>query len=172
MGAITTEFRASSNITTTALQALATSSTRLVGWTSNVIDNSVNKDLDILVSARFTRVAAASQTGVIEVWAYTQLDDTLSGWAINLSAGTAATEGAATIIDDEQKASELTLLWSCATDNSASAEVYNMPMTSVASAFRFMPNRFALFITTNATSSGAAFSAAQVTTKGTFENAV
>jgi len=164
MATVTTEYRASSNLTVTVLSTLASDAGLLVGWTSGEIDNTVDKDLDKNISARFT-LGASPTAGQIQVFAYVMLDD--STWpAGSFSAGTPGTQGAATIIDDEQKIGTFILLWSQATDNSASG-VYNMPQTSLRAALRFMPAKCAIFVTHRTVQ---AFAAAQVTSKGTYEN--
>jgi len=171
MGAITQEYRASSNLTVTNLNSLAASTSLLSGWTSGTIDNTTNKDLDVLISAKFTKAASNLQAGSIEVYAYAMLDDT--NWPDIFSSGTEGTEGAATVHDDEQKRECLKLLWSTATDTGAS-EVHNMPPTSVASAFGSLPPKFAIFVTGNCTTTTTAQFAAsgnQVTTKGAYLNA-
>ena len=164
MATVTTEYRASSNLTVTALSTLASDANLRAGWTSGTIDNTTDKDLDKVISARFT-LGASPTAGVIEVYAYAMLDD--STWpAGSFSAGTPGTEGAATIIDNEQKIGTFILLWSQATDADASG-VYNMPPTSLRAAFRFMPAKCAIFVTHDTVQ---AFAAAQMTVKGSYEN--
>jgi len=164
MGVVTTEYRASVNLTVTNLSTLASSGGLLAGWTSGTIDNTTNKDLDNAISARFT-LGAAPTAGQIQVYAYAMLDD--STWPTGaFSAGTAGTEGTATIIDDEQKNATLVLLWSTATDTGAS-EAHNMPPTSVRKAFGFMPAKYAVFVTHSTVQ---ALASAQVTNKGIGEN--
>jgi len=167
MGAVTTEYRASAALTTTALGTLATHAGLLQGWTSGEISNTTNKDLDILISGRFTLGAAPTDAMQIQVFAYTQLDD--ATWPAGaFTAGTPATQGTATIRDDEQKAATFVLLWSTATDNGAS-EPHNMPPTSVRREFGYMPSRFAVFVTQ---STGQAFASAEMHSKGMWENVV
>ena len=171
MGARTQEYRASSNLTVTNLHSLASSQGLLAGWTSGTIDNTTNKDLDILISAKFTKAASNLQAGQIQVFAYAMLDD--SNWPDVFSSGTEGTEGAATIHDDEQKLECFRVLWSTVTDTGAS-ELHNMPPVSVASAFGgTLPPKFAIFVTGNATTTTTAQFAAsgnQVTVKGVYEN--
>ena len=171
MGAVTTSYRAAADLTVTALHSLASSQTWVAGWTSGTIDNTSNNDLDKGITAKFT-VASASMntTGEIRVYAYTMLDDT--NWALNASAGTPGTEGALTILDTEQRDSQLFLLWSTATD-SGTGEVHYMPLTSVAKVFGFLPRKFALFIAINpttTTTAGLAASGNQVTVSGYTES--
>ena len=165
MATVTTEYRASSNLTVTALSTLASDANLRAGWTSAEIDNTTDKDLDKVVSARFTLGASPTTAKQIQVYAYAMLDD--STWpAGSFSAGTPGTEGAATIIDDEQKIGTFILLWSQATDADASG-VYNMPPTSLRAVFGFMPAKCAVFATHNTVQ---AFADSQVTVKGIYEN--
>lgn len=76
-GDVTLLYRASSNLAVNGgLDDLATSSTYTVGWESPVIDNTTNKDADILVSGKITvgdtSVTTATQ---IRVYAVGMLDD-------------------------------------------------------------------------------------------------
>ena len=170
MGAVTTSYRAAADLTVTALHSLASSQTWVAGWTSGTIDNTSNNDLDKGIAAKFTLAASNNQAGELRVYAYSMLDDT--NWALNASAGTPGTEGALTILDTEQRDSQLVLLWSTAVDNGAS-EVHYMPLTSVARAFGFLPPKFALFIAINpttTTTAGLAASGNQVTVKGYTES--
>lgn len=142
----------------------------MAGWTSGTIDNTTDRDLDKLISARFTKAAANLQAGSIQVWVYAMLDDT--NWPDIFSVGTEGTEGAATLHDDEQKGECLKLLWATTVDTGAS-EVHNMPPSSVANAFGALPPKFAIFITGNCTTTTTAQFAAsgnQVTVKGYYEN--
>lgn len=171
MGARTQEYRASSNLTVTALNSLASSQGLLAGWTSGTIDNTTDKDLDKLISAKLTKAASNLQAGSIQVWAYAMLDD--SSWPDIFSSGTEGTEGAATVHDDEQKNECLRFLWATTVDTGTS-EVHNMPPCSVAAAFGgTLPPKFAIFITGNcSTTTTAQFAASgnQVTVKGVYEN--
>lgn len=171
MGAVTASYRASSNLTVTNLHSLASSQTWVAGWTSGTIDNTSNLDLDIGVKAKFTLAASNNQAGELRVYLYTLLDDTPT-WAINASAGTPGTEGALTILDTEQRDSELIMLWSTAVDSGAS-EVHYMPEISVARRLGYVPSKFALFVTINpttTTTAGLAASGNQVTIKGYAES--
>jgi hypothetical protein len=169
MADIKTAYRASSNLTVTALNSLASAQTLLSGWTSGTIDNT-DLDLGKVITAKFTKAAANLQAGQIQVWAYAQLDD--STWPDIFSSGTEGTEGAATLHDDEQKNENLVLLWATTVDTGVS-EVHNMPPVNVRARFGdYQPQRFALFITQNCsttTTAGLAASGNQVTVKGYYE---
>lgn len=131
------EYASSSNLTVTALHSLAASSTFLSGWSSGTIDNTTDRHTDKVVSAKFILASAnLSTTGEIRVYAYAMLDD--SNWPDLFSSGTEGTEGAASVHDTEQASSGLKLLWSTATDNT-NADPHNMPPTSIATVFGFMP---------------------------------
>jgi len=171
MATIYQEYAASSNLTVTNLHSLAASAGLLAGWTSGTIDNTSDKHLDKIVTAKFVTSSANRQAGQIQVWAYAMLDD--SNWPDLFSSGTEGTEGAATIHDDEQKTEMLRYLWTTQTDTT-NADVHNMPPVSVAGAFGgFLPAKFAIFATAAcATSTNACFAASgnQVTVKGLYES--
>jgi hypothetical protein len=170
MATVTTTYRASSNLTVTNLNSLASAAGLLIGWTSGTIDNTSDMDLDKVITAKFTTAASNRQAGQIQVWAYAMLDD--SNWPDLFSAGTEGTEGTCTIHDDEQKNECMVLLWSTAVDTGAS-DVHNMPPVSLRSRFGdYMPAKCALFVTTTAatsTNAGLAASGNQVTVKGVYE---
>lgn len=169
MATVTQEYAASSNLTVTNLQSLASSQTWVSGWTSDTIDNTSDKHPTKLVSAKFTLAASNNQAGEIRVYVYTMLDD--SNWPDLFSSGTEGTEGTATVHDTEQM-SGLTLIWGTTVDNGAS-EPHNMPQVSIRAALGFMPAKFALFITGNCTTTTTAQFASsgnQVTVKGSYEN--
>lgn len=68
-------YRASAPITN-AISALATSATWVAGYESATIDNSTNKDLDILVSAKVTVGTTPTINTVIEINSVSMQDDT------------------------------------------------------------------------------------------------
>jgi hypothetical protein len=137
-------YRAASNLTVTNLAGIASSSTWIAGWTSALVDNTTNLDLDILVSAKFTVESAGLAAGEIRVYVYDMLDDT--NWPDIFSAGTEGTEGTATLHDTNTLNSSLKYLWSTATDTTAS-QVYAMPKMSVAAVYGgVLPPKFALFV--------------------------
>lgn len=163
MADIKTQYRASANLTATALNGgIASSATWLAGWTSGTVDNTSDLDLDKQVSAKFTVESSGLAAGEIRVYVYDQLDD--SNWPDLFSAGTEGTEGTATV-HDTITLGNMKLLWSTATDTTAS-QVYTMLKQSVAALYGGVcPPKFALFV---AQSTGAALetSGNQVTIKG------
>lgn len=164
-GDIRKQYRASSNLTVTALAGVAHSGSWLAGWTSAEISNTSNLDLDMLISGKFTVESASLSAGEIRVYLYTRLDD--ATWPDLFSAGTEGVEGAATLHDTEIRDSGLYLLWSTITDVSAS-RVYTMPQTSVALAVGCMPASCALFVT-QSTGTTLETSGQQITIKGVSE---
>jgi hypothetical protein len=157
-------YRASSNLTATALNGgVASSGTWVAGWTSGTIDNTSELDIDKLISAQFTVESSGLTAGEIRVYVYAMLDD--STWPDVFSSGTEGTEGTATIHDANVRDSHFRLLWATATDTTASQK-YPMPATSVAAAFGgILPPKFAVFVT-HSTVAALETSGNQVTVKG------
>ena len=143
-GDIRQQLRASSALTVTNLQGIASSTTFLSGWTSGTIDNSTNLDLDLWISAAFLVESSGLTAGQIRVYLYTEDED--NSWPDLFSAGTEGTEGTCTIHDTEVLDSGLYLIWSTVTDTSAS-RVYTMPQTSVLARIGFTPRKCALYVT-------------------------
>lgn len=139
-------YRASSALTVTALNGgIASSSTWVAGWTSGTIDNTSNKDLDVLISGTFVAESSGLTAGELRVYVYAMLDD--STWPDIFSSGTEGTEGTATLADTEIRDASIIPLWSTITDTSAS-RVYTMPKQSIAARFGgTLPPKFALFVT-------------------------
>lgn len=158
-------YRGSSDLTVTNLNGIASSSTWIAGWSSGTIDNSSNLDLDILVSGKFTVESAGISAGEIRVYAYAMQDD--SNWPPLFSAGTPGTEGTATLHDVNIRDASLRLLWSTATDTTAS-QAYHMPKTSLAAAFGgTLPPKVALFVA-QSTGTTLGTSGNQVTVQGVY----
>jgi hypothetical protein len=148
MATLKQTYVADAAFTVTNLQSLATSASRVAGWTSAAVDNTTTRALDYLVSGQFTVNTGVAPTTLksISVYAYAAFDDAPT-WPDLFSAGTEGTEGTATVHDEEQRDCGMILLWSC-TNDAGTSEVYAMPPKSIAQAFGgFVPNRFALFVT-------------------------
>jgi len=136
---------------TTALDSLASSSTNVAGWTTNVQDNTTNLFLDVLVGAKFTTSASALTAGKsIKVYAYATPDNsaTMSAGVPDLfSSGTEGSVGTASVHDEEQRDAGMRFLWAGVVDAGGANEVFVMPPTSVASAFGgFLPAYWALWV--------------------------
>jgi hypothetical protein len=168
MGAVTSSYRASSNLTVTNLASIATSSTWVAGWISGVIDNTTNLDLDIAVSGKIA-LGNAATAGEIRMYAFAMLDD--SNWPALLSAGTAGTEGTATVTTTTIRDAGMVLVFAAATRaDPGTDDVYPIPMTSLRGAFGgFLPPKTVLFVT-HSTGVNLAASGQQITVKGITES--
>lgn len=156
-------YAASSNLTVTGLDGVASSSTHVSGWESAEIDNSTNKYVDYLVSAKFTVESSGLSTGEIRLWAVPKLDDS------NYPGGFDGTQSAETTPLDDANGTigGAVLLKVVATDTTAS-QVYYMHAVSVASGFGGVcPEKFVLFVT-QSTGTTLETSGNQVTTKGVY----
>lgn len=146
MATTTITYRTSTAPTVTALNGgISSSATWVAGWTSGTIDNTTNKDVDILISGSLVAESSGLSAGEIRVYSYAMLDD--STWPDVFSAGTEGTEGTATIHDTNILASNFRLLWATATDTTAS-QVYPFPKTSLAALYGGVcPAKSAIFVT-------------------------
>lgn len=108
------------------------------------MNNTSTLAIDYLVSGQFQAESASLAAGEIRVYAYAAFNDTPT-WPDLFSAGTEGTEGTATIHDTELRDSAVVLLWSTATDTTAS-RVYPMPPRSIRAAFGEVPPYWALFV--------------------------
>jgi hypothetical protein len=159
-GDVRQQFGASSNQTVTALASLASSATLMAGWTSGAISNS-GGDLSHIVTGQIT-VGASPTAGTISLYLYARRDD--SNWPDLFSAGTEASEGAATIHDSTGvRDAGMHLLWSVTTDTDAS-RIYTIAPTDIEARLGFMPAEYALFLT-HSTVQALAASGHQITIK-------
>jgi hypothetical protein len=143
MATVTSTYRASSNLTVTALNGgIASSATWVAGWTSATYDNSSNKDLDLLLSGKFTVESSGLTAGEIRVYVYVPLDD--SNYPDLFTAGTEGTEGTATV-HDALTLNAMYLVGAMVTDTTAS-QVYNLPQTSLLTRLGFCPQKFAVYV--------------------------
>ena len=142
-GDVTARYRASSNLTVTALDGLASSSTHVTGWESAVIDNTTDKDLDKLISGKVTVESAGLAAGEIRIWAVPKLDDSTYAGGLD---GTQSAE--TTPFDDENGTNAAAVLLKSITTDTTASQVYTWHMLSVASAFGgCLPPYFSIFIT-------------------------
>lgn len=140
-------------LTVTNLQSLATSSTRLAGWTSGTIDNRTEKAVDYLISGEFKVHASVAPTDFTSIlvlaYAIHRENSGTPVWPDLFSSGTEGTEGAATVTDSEERINGMVPLWEGMIDTSTGA-VHVMPPRSIAAAFGgHVPQRFALFVVHN-----------------------
>jgi hypothetical protein len=157
-------YPASSNLTATGLNSLASSSTWLAGYELDFIDNSTNKYTDFRVTAKV--VVGASPTanpGEIRLYAFGMLDD--STWP-DVFDGTPSAE---TVRDTEVRDAVCRLAAFTLTDTTAS-RTYYVECPSLAEVFRYaLPEKIGLFVTHN-TGQAFASSGHQVTVKGSYLN--
>lgn len=149
MATIKRSYAPSAALTVTGLQSLASSQTYVAGWTSGWINNASDKHEDKLVSGKVVMASSNNQAGQIRVYVYTDRYDATPPDIF--SAGTEGTEGTATLHSTAVRDTALKLLHAFDVPNTASA-VYEIPKCSVAALFNgVLPDRFALFVTGNGT---------------------
>lgn len=127
------------------LSSLASDTNLLAGRASTAIDNSVTRFDDVMVSGRIAAHASVAPTAntTIEVWAYATRDATP-----NYVDGITGSDANKTMTSANIKASSLRLLWSTLVD-AATGRSYDMPPTSVADRFGFMPEKWGVFVVHN-----------------------
>ena len=135
--------------TMTGIEDVDSSSTWVGGWTTASVDNTSELAVDYLVSGQFTTESSSRQAGYIYVYAYGAFVDTPT-WPDLFSSGTEGTVGAATVHSVEARDSGMRLVAAIYVNNTASA-VFTFPPTSIAALFGgSVPNRWALWVTSNA----------------------
>lgn len=156
-------YAASSNITVTNLHGIATSATLVSGWESGVIDNTTNKYVDYLVSAKIVVAAAGLSVGTIAMYAVPLLDDSTYEGGFD---GTESTE--TTPLDDAGGTAAGARLLSLAATDTTASQAYYLAASSVAEAFGgICPAKFVIFIA-HSTGANLAASGNQVTIKGVY----
>ena len=160
-GDVKLAYAASSNLTVTNLNSLASSATHVAGWESGAIDNTTNLYTDYRVSVKITVAAASLSAGEIRVWLVAPLDD--STWPDVFD----GTESAETVTDTEVRDAICRIGAVSATDTTNS-RVYYLDVPSVANAFGgHLPKKFVIFIT-QSTGQTLAASGNQVTITGSY----
>ena len=140
-GDVKKAYAASSALTQTNLDGLASSATHVAGWESDAIDNSSNKYLDYIVNAKFQVESAGLAAGEIRMHFVAEMDDTT--WP-DVFDGTESTE---TVTDTEIASAICRLGAITATDTTAS-RVYYLQCPSVAAVFGgTIPRKFVVFVT-------------------------
>ena len=138
------EYGTPAAFTQTNLDGVASSATWVSGWTSGSVSNTSELAEDYLVSGQFVAESSGLSAGEIRVYAYAAFDATPT-WPDLFSSGTEGTEGTATLHDTNTRDYSLVLLWSTATDTTAS-QPYPMPPRSIRAAFGSVPPYWALFV--------------------------
>lgn len=162
-GDVKLAYAASSNLTVTALNGLAASSTHVAGWESDAIDNTTNLYTDYRISAKITVESAGLSAGEIRLYLVGPLDD--STWP-DVFDGTASAE---TVTDTEIRDAICRLGTATVTDTTAS-RVYYLDVPSVAAVFGSnLPKKFVIFIT-QSTGTTIETTGNQVTVVGSYAN--
>lgn len=165
MASIKYEYAGSSNLTVTNLNGLAASATHVLGWESDAIDNTTNKYLDYMISAKLTVESTGVTAGQIRMYVVAMLDD--STWPDVFD----GTESAETVTDTEIRDAICKLAAVTDVDTGVS-DVYYLGPVSVAALFGGVcPAKFVIFIT-NASGTTLETTGNQVTVKGIYASAV
>lgn len=161
-GDVKLAYAASSSLTVTNLHSIATSSTWVGGWESGEIDNSTNKYLDYLVTAKIA-LGNSATAGEIRVYIVAKHDD--AEWP-DVIDGTESTETwTTTTIRDA--AARLGAVSSTRADPGTD-DVYFIGPISVASLYGgICPEKFVVFIT-HSTGVNLAASGNEVQVKGAY----
>jgi hypothetical protein len=140
-GDIKIAYGASSALTQTNLDGLASDTTYLAGWESDAIDNSTNLYLDYIINAKFLTESSGVTAGEIRLYLVAELDD--SSWP-DVFDGTESTE---TVTDTEVRDAICRLAAITAVDTST-AQTYYLQCPSVAAVFGgTVPRKFVVFVT-------------------------
>lgn len=127
----------------TDLDSLASSSTLVAGFESNVIDNTTNKYVDVLLAGRFkANNTAPTAGGQIQMWVGAILNDTPTYPDVFDGTGSAETVTSADIRNS------ILRLAGAVVNDATSNRVYEMAPVSVASLFGgVMPPKWFVFVT-------------------------
>jgi len=140
-GDVKIAYGASSALTQTNLDGLASSSTHVAGWESGAIDNSSNLYSDYIINATLTVESAGLAAGEIRMYLVAEMNDTTFPDVFD------GTEGAETVTDTEIRDAVCRMAAVTATDTTAS-RVYYLNCPSVAALFGGVcPRKFVVFIT-------------------------
>jgi hypothetical protein len=162
------KYQSSANLTVTNLASIATSSTLVAGWLSDIIDNTTDLDLDKLITGKIA-LGNSATAGQIALYAIAMLDD--SNWpASALTSGTFGTEGTGAFKDATNRDAVAMLVWAVGTRaDSGTDDVYQIAASSLAGAFGgILPAKCVLFLT-HSTGVNLASSGHQITHKGATE---
>lgn len=140
-GDVKIAYAASSAITVTNLQSIASSATWVAGWESGAIDNSSNLYLDYIINADIVVASSGLSAGEIRMYLVAELED--SSWP-DVFDGTESTE---TVSDTQTRDAICRLAAITQTDTTNSQHWYLM-CPSVAQVFGgTVPRKFVVFIT-------------------------
>lgn len=160
-GDIKKAYAASSNLTVTNLNSLASSSTWVAGWESGAIDNTSSLYDDYRITAKITVAAASLAAGEIRLYLVGPLDDTT--WPDVFD----GTESVETLTDAEMR-DAICLLGAMTVTDTTNSDVYYLDCPSAKAVFGGnLPKKFVIFIT-HSTGQNLAASGNQVTVVGSY----
>jgi hypothetical protein len=140
-GDIKLAYGASSALTQTNLDGLASDTTYLAGWESDAIDNSSNLYTDYIINAKVVTEGAGVSAGEIRMYLVAELED--SSWPDVFD----GTESAETITDTEVR-DAICRLAAFTINDTSTAQTYYLQCPSVAAVFNgTVPRKFVVFIT-------------------------
>jgi len=153
-------YNASSNLTLTALGALASDTNLLAGWQSDVFDNTTELADEVFISGFFATGASGLTAGrTIELWAYGSLDD-----AGTYPAGlTAAGQALKTLASIEVKFAGALARIATITTNATGGIVYPFQTLLGQNGFGFVPRKYGLWAVQNTGNTLAAAASMQIT---------
>jgi hypothetical protein len=162
-GDVKIAYAASSAITVTNLQSIASSATWVAGWESGAIDNSSNLYLDYIINAAIVAASSGLTAGEIRMYLVAELDD--SSWP-DVFDGTESTE----TISDTQTRDAICRLAAMTVTDTTNSQTWYLMCPSVAQVFGgTVPRKFVVFIT-QSTGQNLAAAGNAVYIKGVYQN--
>lgn len=164
-GDVKIAYAASSNLTVTGIDGVASSSTHVSGGETNEVDNTTNLYLDYLVSGKITVESAGLSAGEIRVWVVPRTDDSTYPGGFDGTAGAETTP-----LDDANGTMAGAVLAKVIQTDTTASQVYYVAPFSVAALFGGVcPAKFVIFVT-QSTGTTLETSGNQITVKGMFIN--
>jgi len=137
-------YGASSAFTVTNLHSVASSSTWVAGWMSAVMDNTSNLSIDEIIAGNITTGTSPTVSTIIEIWAWSILDDTPT-----YPDSITGSEGTVTLTSANVKlAGAFARLGTITIDNTTN-RVYPFVYSLAQNGFGFVPKKWGLFVTHN-----------------------
>lgn len=162
-GDVKIAYAASSNLTVTGIDGVASSSTHVSGGETNEVDNTTNLYLDYLVSGKITVESSGLSAGEIRVWIVPRIDDSTYPGGFD---GTASAE--TTPLDDANGTMAGAVLAKVIATDTTASQVYYIAPFSVAALFGgICPAKFVVFVT-QSTGTTIETSGNQITVKGIY----
>ena len=132
---------------TITLASLATSSTRVAGRESTVVDNTSNLYSDALLAGKIRVGTTPTINTFIDIWVYAQRDDTPT-YPTLVTSGITGTDAAATAATEGIRNNALKLAASMLVDATTTDRDYDFSPVSVASIFGgVLPKRWGCWVT-------------------------